>query len=70
MKLFRLIFLSILLLISCNDSLNITGITETDESGPNPLIQKLICLPLCFRLLKAEPLHTKEKFLFQKKMTE
>ncbi len=31
------IALSVLLLISCGDALNITGITETDETGPEPI---------------------------------
>lgn len=37
MRLFHLIFSSMLLLLSCGDSINITGITETQETGPEPV---------------------------------
>ena len=34
----RLLFLVILIfMLNCGDSLNITGITETDETGPDPI---------------------------------
>ncbi len=37
MNLRSLIILLIILLLNCGDSFNITGITETDESGPDPI---------------------------------
>ncbi|NIP26937.1 MAG: hypothetical protein GWO38_24755, partial [Phycisphaerae bacterium] len=37
MRSFWIVFLSMLLLLSCGDSINITGITETDETGPEPI---------------------------------